>query len=131
MIEYFEKKTSMRSNYPASQRSDVSPTSHLTNVITTDRDDDVEALLYISSNQLVRASSLEGENNEEVTDQLRAKEENQKESQMKKNRMQWSKKMSMNDAALKMKRLKKEAAAAGKRVPRNAYTQILTDILES
>jgi hypothetical protein len=46
-----------------SQRSDVSPTSDLTNIITTDRDDAVEALLNISSNQPVRASSLEGKNN--------------------------------------------------------------------
>jgi hypothetical protein len=32
-----------------SQRSDVSPTSDLTNVITTDRDDAVQALLNINS----------------------------------------------------------------------------------
>ncbi len=40
------------------------------------------------------------------------------------------KKLAMNDAALKMKRLKEEAAAAGKRVPRNGYTQILSDTSE-
>lgn len=36
----------------------------------------------------------------------------------------------MNDAALKMKKLKEEAASLGKRVPRNAYTKILSDTSE-
>jgi hypothetical protein len=36
----------------------------------------------------------------------------------------------MNDAALKMKKLKEEVASAGKRVPQNAYTKILSDTSE-
>jgi len=36
----------------------------------------------------------------------------------------------MNDAALKMKKLKEEAASVGKRLPRNAFTKILSDTSE-
>ena len=38
--------------------------------------------------------------------------------------------MALNDAAVKMKRLKDKAAAAGKRVNRNAYKAILQDTSE-
>jgi hypothetical protein len=40
------------------------------------------------------------------------------------------KKSLLNDTAVKLKRLQDEVAAAGKRVPRNAYKAILLDILE-
>lgn len=122
MINYFKKKNLLPEviNLP-SQRSDVSPTSDLTDVITTDRDDAVQALLNISSNRPVKASSLEGENHEDVA-------ANEQPAKNKGGRPKGStneaksdavkrKKLAMNDAALRMKRLKEDAAVAGKRVP--------------
>ena len=117
-----------------SQKSHVSPTSDLTPDIINDTDVAALALLNIGSNEVVRVSSLEGENHEEeVADDPPSKNKggrpkgstNEAKSDALKR-----KKLAMNDAALKMKKLKEEAASAGKRVPRNAYTKILSDTSE-
>ncbi len=79
-------------------------------------------MLIINSNQLNGASSLEEENEQQASE-----EENIPPARNKGGRPKGStneakadglkrKKMALNDAAVKMKRLKDEAAAAGKRV---------------
>ena len=117
-----------------SQKSHVSPTSDLTPDIINETDVAALALLNIGSNEVVRVSSSEGENHEEeVADDPPSKNKggrpkgstNEAKSDALKR-----KKLAMNDAALKMKKLKEEAASLGKRVPRNAYTKILSDTSE-
>jgi len=90
--------------------------------------------LNIGRNELVRESSLEGENHEEVVaddppaknkgGRLKGSTNEAKSDALK------QKKLAMNDAALKMKKLKEEAALVGKTLPRNAFTKILSDTSE-
>jgi hypothetical protein len=135
MINYFKKKNVIPEVVDVpSQRSHVPPTSDLTPDIINDTDVAALALLNIGSNELVRESSLEGENHEEVVaddppaknkgGRLKGSTNEAKSDALK------QKKLAMNDAALKMKKLKEEAASVGKRLPRNAFTKILSDTSE-
>ena len=66
MINYFKKKNVIPEVVDVpSQKSHVSPTSDLTPDIINETDVAALALLNIGSNEVVRVSSLEGENHEE------------------------------------------------------------------
>jgi hypothetical protein len=119
MINYFKKKNVIPEVVDVpSPKSHVSPTSDLTPDIINETDVAALALLNIGSNEVVRESSLEGENHEEeVADDPPLKNKGGRPTgstnEAKSDVLKRKKKLAMNDAALKMKKLKEEAASAG------------------